>query len=97
MAKNDTVTLPRDEWTLISESGENITDMSAQNLGNHPIFIKATNGETAPTNHDGARMLNPGIAVKAEDLAALFVGVTGANRYYAISNSVNGSVSVDHA
>ena len=39
MAQNDTIQLDSDVWTLISEVGEDITEMSAQNLGNHRLFF----------------------------------------------------------
>jgi len=96
MAYNTDISLTKDTATLISKTGEAITDMRAQNLGKHPIFILGTATETVPTDWGGAVMLLPGIAIKAADIAALFPGVVVA-RYYGISHSLDGKVSVSHA
>jgi len=97
MAHNDTIHLIQDDWTLISKSGENITAMRVQNVGEKDVHIMATVGETPPSDLDGSTLLKPGIAIKKDDIAALFEGVTGATRYYAYSSSKDDKVSVDHA
>ena len=98
MAKNANVSLPRGVWTLVSASGEAVTDVTVHNYGSSDIIVMATATQTAPTNG-----VNAGVKVRPGDafghdlpLANYFKGITPA-RVYAISLTNDGEVFVSHA
>lgn len=95
MARNANVTLPAGEWTQLTNA--NASALRVQNRGALSILLKATAGETAPTNDEGAVELLP-IEILAADLtiAQLWPGVASATRVYAWS-PIACTVSVSHA
>lgn len=80
-------------WTQLTTA--DATAVRIQNLGISPLFVKAVQGATPPTNRDGAVMYAAGEGDTSDvTLAAVFAEVSGANRLYAIREFGSGEVSV---
>ena len=89
----DTVTVPANAWTLLTNS--DVSTARIQNQGSSPVYIQARNGTGAVTL-PGSILLDPKQGMASLDLAVEFVGVTSASRLYAWS--LNGTqVSISHA
>lgn len=98
-ATNEVVALAEDTWTLISDSGADISAATVQNNGDTEVTVMATASETAPTAGILAGIvLAPGEGISSEKtIAQLFPGVTAGYRLYALSRGGAGSVFVSHA
>ena len=95
MARNDNVEIEAETWTQLTNA--NATAVRVSNITGPRLLLKATAGETAPTDQAGAVPLDAGLTVLSDvTLATMFPGVSGANRLWAYSRQA-GSVSVSHA
>lgn len=95
MARNENVPLPAGVWTQLTNA--NASALRVQNRSASSILLKATVGEGAPTNDQGAIELMPGEILAADmTLAQLWPEPAGVNRVYAMS-FVGGTASVSHA
>lgn len=94
MARNDTITIPKDQWTELTNA--NATAATFQVLRG-TVRLLATVGAIAPTSFNGALSYRAGQGEVAIPLASLFPGITGANRIYAYSNADSADVTFSHA
>lgn len=94
-AQNETVAVPADTWTLITDA--DVSAATFQNTGQYPVLIKGQNGTTAPTDQNDALVYRPGEGETNLTLANKWLGVTTPNRIFAYCPYNNGSVFVSHA
>lgn len=93
MARNDTLTVPAGQWTLLTNA--NVTSCRFFNVGSGEILVQATQGTSPPSSFGGAIPFTHSMG-DTRSLAELFPGVAGANRLWAWC-AINGTVSVSHA
>lgn len=94
MARSDTITIPKDAWTELTNS--NATAITFQVLRG-TVRLIATVGQVPPTSFNGALTYKTGQGEVAMALASLFPGTTGANRVYAYSNADSADITFSHA
>jgi hypothetical protein len=84
-------------WALITDA--NVTEITFQNTGSGPIFIRGTNGVSAPNATDEGLVYRPNEGESSRALNELFPGVTGVNRVWARSHATSlvTRVFVSHA
>jgi len=90
MAQHTTITLPGNEWQLLTNA--DVAEALFQNQTNFNVLVQATSGNTAPTGREGSIQFGPNEGEKII-LADRFPGVAGANRLWAIGN---GPVVISH-
>lgn len=93
MPQHDTITIPKGQWTQITNA--DAATARVQNAGTSTIQIQARQG-TGSVDQPGAIMLRQVEGVLTLDLATAYPGVSGANRLYAYSE-LGGKVSISHA
>jgi hypothetical protein len=82
--------------TLLTDA--NVTAITFQNTGPHPIYILGTANTTAPSAPpSGWLVYQPGQGERNALLADLFPGVSSPARVWAVSFAGNTSVLVSHA
>ena len=94
-AKNSTDEISAATWTLLTD-GAVTTPVTAQNVGGHPLKIKATTDANAPSNDAGHILWTPGFGTQGLTIAELFPGLTSPNRIWAYGDK-GGRVTVSHA
>lgn len=83
MAQNITITCEAGKWTLIASN--DIDAIRVQNLSGGVCHLQATQGTVEPEGRDGAMVLPKGAILVADlPLDAIFPGVDGANRIWAM-------------
>ncbi len=94
MARTETLNLPRDQWTEITNA--NATAITFQ-VKSGTIFLAAVVGAVPPTSFTGAVQYRAGQGELALPLASLAPGTAGANRVYAYPQAAPAEVYVSHA
>lgn len=89
-----TVQVPGGTWTQLN-SGD-ATTVVFQNLGPHPVYIKATTDGTAPTTISGAFVFQPFEGNSTQAILDIFPGLTGADNIWAFATGP-AAVVVNHA
>ena len=95
MAQATTVTLTPGDWTQLTNA--NATNVTFQNLSGVIIQIKATAGATPPSDATGALSYAHNQGERNVAITDLFLGVSGANRLYALGVGGNIKVAIQHA
>ena len=96
MAKNEDVELTADTWTLLTESGVNVSIVTVQNRGPSDVRLMATTTEVAPTDPDDGLIMDAHDVALGLELSTLFPGIAGV-RLYGKSLSGTAKVFVSHA
>ena len=94
MAQNTTLTIQPATWTLITDS--DVSAATWANTGGDTIWIKATTDTTTPTDKLSAVPYAPGMGERNALLSDIWVGLTGRDRLWAYSDTLN-QVMISHA
>jgi len=95
MAQDTTKELPKNTWTLLTDS--DVAKITFQNTGRDEIYIKGTTSVSTPTSTAGALLYSHRVGELNVLLTDLFPGLTAPVRVYALSASRIGRVAVQHA
>lgn len=82
------------EWSLLTAA--NATAVMLQNTGRKKVLLKAAASATLPTDDTGHRVMAPG-EYRETTVAALFPGISGANRLFGRVRSGTGEMLVSIA
>lgn len=82
-------------WEMLTDA--NVTEIPFQNLGEHAVYVTATNGPASPSDSALGLRYGAGQGECRRPLADLFPGVSGANRVWARAGVGTQAVFVSHA
>ena len=95
MAKNETVSVPADTWTQLTDG--DVSSITFQVLGGEGVRVVAQNGAASdPSNAEDVIYYPPAHGERNVSLSDLFPGVTDPNRVYAYAPDA-ALVFVSHA
>ena len=95
MTQSNTITLTPGAWTQLTDG--DTTNITFQNLSGVDIQVMGTAGATPPSDADGAFTYAHQEGEKNVAITDLFLGVSGANRLYALGEGGSVNVVVSHA
>ena len=94
MARTDTVTIPSDTWTQLTNADATAVTFQVKR---GTIHLVVTAGATPPTDFDNAVRYTEGQGEVAIPLADLAPGTADGTRVYVHSNAASADVYVSHA
>lgn len=94
MAQNTTITGAISTWVQLTDA--DVTAITFQNNGSHPVMVKGTTDTTTPTDFTGAVAYHPSEGERAVAMSDLFPGIA-AVRLWAFCSSATINMAVSHA
>lgn len=85
---------PSYSWVELTESATNF--VTFQNVGYAPVFVKATNSSSPPSDAQGALEFPAASQAVSYSISSMFPGIAGANRLWAYA-WFDSAVAISHA
>jgi hypothetical protein len=93
MARTETLTIPADTWTQLTNSDATLATFQVKRGS---IQLVATVGAVAPTSFSQALNYNAGQGEVALPMASITPGTPGTNRLWAWANAGSADVHISH-
>jgi hypothetical protein len=94
MARTDTITIPADDWTQLTNADTTAVTFQVKR---GTVSLVVTVGAVEPTDFDNAIRYTEGQGEVAIPLADLAPGTDGGTRVYAHSNAASADIYFSHA